>query len=271
MRVGSLLETSRELTIHSTAPTGLLVSVRSDAEAQSAILGGADWIDLKEPLDGTLSPVSPTIANVISKNVGGRRPLSAALGELIDWPNATSQGILAVPNIYYVKLGLAGMIDIDEWKTRWKVVEEQAADAGKRLVAVAYADWQRARAPSPTEVLALAEESQAKVMLIDTYNKRFPGTLEQLGAAELRNFATAAKRKQIAVIVAGKIGQREIRDLPLEDFNLVAVRGAVCQEDRTSRVSRILVAQFKHELVDLLPNKEDLNLSGKESNELHAN
>ena len=147
------------------------------------------------------------------------------------------------------------MLDDHKWKSRWQAVDQQVADAGKRLVAVAYADWRRSRAPSPSEVFTLAERSHAKAMLIDTYDKQFPGTVELLGTAELRNIAIKAKCKKIAVIVAGKLSLSNIRDLSLEDINLVAVRGAVCREDRTTRVSRNLVAQFKHELMGFLTSE----------------
>ena len=58
----------------------LLVSVRDADEAEEALAGGADWIDLKEPLDGPLGAVSTARAREVVQCVTGRAPTSAAAG-----------------------------------------------------------------------------------------------------------------------------------------------------------------------------------------------
>ena len=63
---------------------GLLVSVRSVAEAEIALAGGAAIIDVKEPSRGALGRADDTIIADIVRSVAGRAPVSAALGELID-------------------------------------------------------------------------------------------------------------------------------------------------------------------------------------------
>ena len=62
--------------------TGLLVSVRSAAEARAALLGGADLIDVKEPLRGSLGAADADRLREISEVVSGQLTLSAAWGEL---------------------------------------------------------------------------------------------------------------------------------------------------------------------------------------------
>ena len=60
----------------------LLVSVRDAAEAAAALAGGAALIDVKEPARGSLGRAdAATIAAVVAA-VGGRVPVSVALGEL---------------------------------------------------------------------------------------------------------------------------------------------------------------------------------------------
>src|SRR5438128_1572682 len=61
---------------------GLLVSVRSAAEAEIAIGAGAALIDVKEPSRGPLGRADDTTIAAVVKQVAGRRPVSAALGEL---------------------------------------------------------------------------------------------------------------------------------------------------------------------------------------------
>jgi len=63
----------------------LLVSVRDAAEARAALVGGADLIDVKEPSRGSLGRAEADTIAAVAHAVGGRTPVSAALGELRDW------------------------------------------------------------------------------------------------------------------------------------------------------------------------------------------
>ena len=63
---------------------GLLVSVRSAAEACAALAGGAALIDVKEPAHGPLGRASDDVIRAVMDAVGGRCAVSAALGELAD-------------------------------------------------------------------------------------------------------------------------------------------------------------------------------------------
>ena len=63
-------------------PVRLLVSVRTAAEAQSALAGGADIIDIKEPNRGPMGQADAAIIQAITATVGSQAPVSAALGDL---------------------------------------------------------------------------------------------------------------------------------------------------------------------------------------------
>ena len=228
---------------------GLLVSVRDVSEAEAAISGGADWIDLKEPSKGPLGSVDFVEAIEIVRKVARRRPLSAALGELFDLPSDLSHQMLRLPAVRYVKLGLAEMGTCSDWQGRWQSAEEAVAAAGKLLVPVVYADWRRANAPSPDNILALAENSHAGCLLIDTFDKEAEGTLLKWGESVLRMYIREAKRRRISVILAGKVKSEDLSNIPLAMIELIGVRGAVCRANRVSAVDRKLVTQFKRELV----------------------
>ena len=66
--------------------TQLLVSVRNVDEAISAVEGGADIIDVKDPDRGSLGSAAPevilAVAHAVSRIYGAKPPLSLALGEL---------------------------------------------------------------------------------------------------------------------------------------------------------------------------------------------
>src|SRR5207248_6212819 len=93
----------------------LLVSVRSEAEVEVALAGGAALIDVKEPARGSLGRASEATLTGVLRSVAGRRPVSAALGELAEatenrWP-------LAAIGLAYVKWGLAGYADVKrDWR-----------------------------------------------------------------------------------------------------------------------------------------------------------
>ena len=147
---------------------GLLVSVRNAAEAAEALDGGAAIIDVKEPRHGPLGAAEPEAIAAVARVVGTRRPWTMACGELGgDAADESVAGSIrsrfdrmlallggsAVPPAA-VKIGLAGAAGTD-WQRRLLALFE-SLPAGSDRVAVAYADWQQAGAPSPPEVIAAA-------------------------------------------------------------------------------------------------------------------
>jgi len=59
---------------------GLLVSVRTAAEATEALAGGASIIDVKEPRAGPLGAASPSVIGAIAREVRRQRPWTIACG-----------------------------------------------------------------------------------------------------------------------------------------------------------------------------------------------
>ena len=91
--------------IRPSAEPGLLVSVRSADEARVALAGGADLIDVKEPR-GSLGRADVDVIESVITEVGGRVPISAALGEWTSWTTAAIP-----PGLTYVKWGLSGQFE----------------------------------------------------------------------------------------------------------------------------------------------------------------
>src|SRR5438270_12690933 len=88
----------------------LLISVRNLQEARLALAGGADLIDIKEPSHGSLGQACASVISEIASTVGTHKPLSAALGELLDSP-------LELPpaNLNFAKWGLSGCATLENW------------------------------------------------------------------------------------------------------------------------------------------------------------
>jgi len=86
----------------------LLVSVSNAAEAKAALEGGADYIDAKDPWAGALGAVSAAAFDRICDAVDRARPITAALGDLMD--EATIEHAarrFAASGAAFVKLGFA--------------------------------------------------------------------------------------------------------------------------------------------------------------------
>lgn len=217
--------------------TQLLVSVRSVREAKAALRGGAALIDVKEPAHGSLGRANDDVIVEVAHVVAGRRPISAALGELRD---ALSENLppTELP-LAYVKWGLAGCRDTgDAWIPKLDNAMRRFREQLPRCrpVAVAYADWRRAAAPSPDEVCSFAIESSAGAFLIDTWQKDGSTLLNWLSLHEIERLQERSRTARVPLALAGSLGPAEIRALlPLRP-DWIAVRGAVCQGWRRESV-----------------------------------
>lgn len=211
--------------------TQLLVSVRSATEAEAALRGGAALIDVKEPAHGSLGRASDnTIAEVV-RIVAGRRPVSAALGELADAPDMPIE-----PDLTYVKWGLAGSTHgwPDVLHEVMRRLTEQLPNC--RAVAVAYADWRRANAPRPAEVCSFAIEKAMGAFLLDTWRKDGSTLLDWLPLREIERLREGCRAAGVPMALAGSLGAEEIRALLPIRADWFAVRGSVCQGQRRGAV-----------------------------------
>ena len=222
--------------------TRLLVSVRSVAEAAVAAEAGADLIDVKEPLRGSLGRADQqTISDVVSL-LAGRLPVSAAFGELIDPALADKQPVApedlgSFPDfrLDYAKVGLAGCAKLANWSTLWREWTTRFA-ASVKPVAVVYADWQRAEAPTPEAVLEMAIGFDCRTILIDTFNKRSGALADLWPIRSLGLFIKKLKTGGICTVLAGSLDYETLPVVLKLRPDIVAVRGAACRGDRTSTI-----------------------------------
>ncbi|HMO85232.1 MAG TPA: (5-formylfuran-3-yl)methyl phosphate synthase [Lacipirellulaceae bacterium] len=229
------------------APPALLVSVRDADEARAALAGGAQWIDLKEPRRGALGPVDAATARGVAATLGGAVPLSAAAGELRDWPLGPASALASIDGIGLLKIGLAGGAAFD-WRERLRGAATQLTAVGRQAAAVVYADFAAAQAPPPDDVVAFAAQAGCSWVLWDTCDKSGGSTLELLGREQLADQLRAARAQRLHTAVGGRITHETIDELPLQWISLVAVRGAACEGGRTAAVSPRLVAHLRARL-----------------------
>ncbi len=203
---------------------GLLVSVRSAAEARAAVEGGATVVDVKEPDLGPLGRAPVPVWRAVRAVVPASTPVSVALGELRDldpgetWPPDPFAGIA------FRKVGLAGAGP--GWSEDWAEAR-RVGPAGPRWVAVIYADWERAGAPGPDAVIdrAVAAEDCAGV-LVDTWDKARPSPLGV--SATWSDRIDRVRRSGRFVALAGGLDRDALARLAPLEPDLFAVRGAAC-------------------------------------------
>jgi uncharacterized protein (UPF0264 family) len=228
---------------------GLLVSVRSVAEAAAALAGGADLIDVKEPSRGPLGRADgETIAAVI-RHVNKWRPVSAALGELVD-----NESLPSVDGLDFVKWGLAGCFRRIDWRAR--LASGLMNDGSPRAVIVAYADWERVEAPPLDDVAEFARPWPGATFLLDTFGKdpavqgsARPSLLSWLSSATVTQLCRSLHDAGVRVAIAGSLDAEDIKALRCAEPDWFAVRGAVCVQGRRDGA---ICASRVRELVNLL-------------------
>jgi uncharacterized protein (UPF0264 family) len=222
---------------------GLLVSVRCASEAAAACEGGAALVDIKEPRRGPLGAADDDVLRAVVEEVAGRRPISAAWGEL-----AELRQLPRVPGLAYVKCGLAGLGRRGNWRRQLDQLRARVSQLPMppTVVTVAYADWQRAAAPPWFKVVDFALQHTGGPLLLDTFDKaprqiarqRRPATLlDCLAPDELRRLCERCHAAGVQVALAGSLRLPQIVQLLETRPTWFAVRGAVCDaNDRDGAV-----------------------------------
>ena len=221
---------------------GLLVSIRSVEEARLVLTTNIDIIDVKEPTKGSLGATSPSVLAGIACEIPSHRPLSVALGEVLE--RETNDTSFNLPsNVRYAKLGLSGCAMVPDWPGKWSHQLSLLPPATIR-VAVAYADWQRAECPPPEDVTRIGAQFGCRVLLIDTFNKSDGTLLQHLQPSEIEQVQKKARSFGMMFVVAGSLNVAEICTLKTLQPEFFAVRGAVCLGSRTDQIDLRRVNQI---------------------------
>lgn len=206
--------------------TGLLVSVRSVDEVDAALSGGADLIDVKEPAKGPLGPAEAEVVSAVIARVKNRVPVSAALGE---WsPNAITDAHWHLElKLNYLKWGLAGYSPRPGWGEDLLDTRRELP-VGMEMVAVAYADWERAKSVPPGEMVRFAKRFRFKAFLLDTWGKDGKNLLDFASPGELAELVASLKRVEMTVAIGGSLRPEHLKQLKSVTPDYYAVRTSAC-------------------------------------------
>jgi uncharacterized protein (UPF0264 family) len=184
--------------------TGFLASVRSASEAALAVAGGADIIDAKEPGAGALGRVESSVLRAILREVAGRRPVSATIGDLELSPSVVAAAVeaTAADGADIVKIGVfPGALDATLATLR------PLARHGRRLVAVMFAD----RAPDLVGLPKRCAEAGFFGVMLDTADKSAGPLTAHLDREALAGFVVRARGLGL---VSGLAGSLRLEDIP---------------------------------------------------------
>lgn len=227
----------------------LLVSVRSAEEAATALAGGADVIDAKDPGAGAMGAVTAHVFREICSLVGDARPVTAALGDASD-ASTIERAVResAGAGARFVKIGFAGI----ESAPRIGEIVAAAVFASRAIsvektgvVAVAYADASRVSSVAFEDLLEAASRGGAEGVLVDTADKRGPGLRQLVEAATLSRWIADAHDAGLFIAVAGKLTADDLPLLRDSGADVAGVRSAACDGGRIGRVSADRIRALK--------------------------
>ncbi|HUA48136.1 MAG TPA: (5-formylfuran-3-yl)methyl phosphate synthase [Solirubrobacteraceae bacterium] len=227
----------------------LLVSVVSAEEAVRALAGGAEIIDVKDPLEGALGAPSPRVLSEVVHAVGDAAPVSVALGDVPGLPHTAALAArgAAVIGADYVKVGLRGVRTLGDAVALLSAVAD-AVGPGVAVVAATYADAGALDPPAlaPAWLPALVERTGLAGALVDTFVKDGRGLYAWLSESEVGDLIAGTRAAGGSFAVAGQLRLDDLRRVAAD---VVGVRSAVCRGgDRAAELESELVAAVVAEL-----------------------
>ena len=205
----------------------LLVSIRNAEEARIAKLGGANWIDVKEPRKGPLGKAEDQVLEKIAID-NKLSKLSAAMGEIINYSNVSSYNFV-LENYSLIKFGTS-TADFPTIQQRLTEIARNSQRSPNSIVLAAYADFKRAESPRPDLFPAFCAQEGIEYLLIDTFLKDNSHLFTWLSAQELSCIRGKCAKLGIKLALAGKLGVEHIPALREIDPHIVGLRSAVCDD-----------------------------------------
>ena len=210
--------------------TGFLASVTSMQEAEIAMAGGADILDLKDPSRGALGALPAEIITACVAGIARRRIVSATAGDLAMEPDLVRNAVqrLAACGVDIVKIGL---FPGGESSRCISALSHETAQ-GTRLVAVMFAD----HSPDFSLIGPLRDAGFTGVML-DTADKSAGGLRRYLDGDVLTDFVESAKTSGLMSGLAGSLRLEDVAPLAALGPDYLGFRGGICDHGRQSALS----------------------------------
>jgi len=239
----------------------LMVSVQNLHEANEAVAGGADIVDVKNLREMVVGSNFPPVIREVRGAFPKQIHVSVTLGVV---PNQAGTVALAVYGAgalgaTSVKVGFVQ----SDYATALRILREsRRALEGfdTKLIAATFADSSLYEGIDPKLVVQLAKESHSDGMLIDTLVKDGRNLFDFLDEATLKDPVIEGKELGMSTALSGALQLSNLNTLVRINPDIAGVRGAVCTRgDRESgAVDSAAVARLKDEIRQRLTGQVDV-------------
>ncbi len=228
----------------------LMISVVNVDEAQAALHGGAQILDVKNPVEGSLGAQNPTVIREIKQLAGEHCQVSAAIGDMPQLPGTAALAALgaAVCGADFIKVGLYGAKTPEDAIALLREVKQATQNFPVHIIAGLYADFQRAGTLDPRFLPRIATAGGVGGCLIDTAIKDGSTLFDFLKPVEIREMAKEAHAAGLIFAVAGALGEKDLPEISGLGADVVGMRSAACRDNRRNgpleekRVRKLLKA-----------------------------
>ena len=217
--------------------TRMLASVKDVKEAEIALGGQADIIDLKDPSAGALGAVSTATIRDTVAFVAGRRALSAVAGDLPMEPEPIHARVaeIAATGVDYVKIGFFPSPAAEACAAALAPLA-----ARTKLVAVLFADLE-----PDLGLLPVLNRHGFHAVMVDTARKDGKRLLDHMAMTGIGAFVAGAKALGLRVGLAGSLEAPDVPRLLAFAPDFLGFRGALCAAGRTGVLDAGAMAQIR--------------------------
>jgi uncharacterized protein (UPF0264 family) len=212
----------------------LMISVKSEAEAREALLGGAEILDVKNPGEGSLGAQSPETIKNIKTLASGSVKISAAIGDMPNLPGTAALAGLgaALCGADYIKVGLYGTRRKADAEMLLQEVQKAVRDFDASVIAAAYADFQRAGTLNPEYLPEIAASAGVRGCLLDTAIKDGQCLFDFLPPAIICLLVEQAHADGLMFGLAGALSEKELLLARELGADVAGIRTAACHNNR---------------------------------------
>ena len=235
----------------------LLISPINEKEALEAITGGADIIDVKNPIEGALGANYPWVIKNIKLLTPRPIEVSCTIGDVPNLPGTVSLAALGAASlgIDYIKVGLFGVKTVEEAIFLLEQAKKAVKDFNPliKIVATGYADAKKVGTLDPSLIPEIAYQSKIDIAMLDTATKDGTNLFSHQNDKQLKTFVDSSHSYGLQVALAGALRKQDLRSVYALGADIVGLRGAACtSSDRNNGyIARKLVAELKEEVKQL--------------------
>ena len=214
----------------------LLISPKNIEEAKIVIASHVEYIDCKNPTEGSLGANFPWIIKSMKELIpyDSSQLLSATIGDFPYLPGSAALAALgaAVSGADIIKVGLKGPKNEQQGIKLMKNVVRavKSYNSNIKVVAAGYADQSRMKgSPKFLEIPSIAAQSGADFAMLDTYIKDDKCLFDFLSIEKLLQFKELAKELNLKVAFAGKLKNSDIPKLRKIEPDIIGLRSMICE------------------------------------------